>query len=131
MRVKLGDGRTVECPTGITKLPAGPMPETLATEMARPTVVRRREGEWGGPIPRMLRATFAASTDPDRAGAETLVRMHGFKRAREILTCTGQALARFIRDGSVAIDIRQRIHDRLVALTQAGHFSPTSSDQST
>ncbi len=136
MRVKLGDGRTVESPTGITKLPPGPMPETLAAEMARPTVVRKREPraeerQEGSPVPRLLRAVFPPSTDPDRAAAETLIRMHGHKRAAALLTCSVQAINRFVRDGSVRIEMRQCIHDRLADLRLAGHFAPTSSDQST
>lgn len=48
MRVTLGDGRVVECSTGITKCAPGPVPETLASEVVRPAAnhgpVRRRDG---------------------------------------------------------------------------------------
>lgn len=36
MRVTLGDGRVVECAGGVTKLPPGPMPERLASEVIVP-----------------------------------------------------------------------------------------------
>jgi hypothetical protein len=70
MLVKLGDGRVVECASGIRRLPPGPMPTTLAAEAVWPmradvelgaaTLGRRgnreQDPEQGASVPAMIRA---------------------------------------------------------------------------
>jgi hypothetical protein len=78
MLVTLGDGRVVECASGIQKLDAGPMPRVLASEVSRPmsgTPIHDRDidfvpptrhngqlhgndAERHAPVPVMLRARF-------------------------------------------------------------------------
>jgi hypothetical protein len=62
MKVVLGDGRTVECPTGIRRLPSGPMPDVLASEVARPmsgVPASMRDIDWHPPI---MRANATSAT---------------------------------------------------------------------
>lgn len=50
MQVTLGDGRVVECAAGVTRLPPGPMPERLASEVVVPTTGHRRVNRDNGSI---------------------------------------------------------------------------------
>lgn len=44
MLVRLGDGREVECGSGIQRLSPGPVPEVLASERCIPVTVHSRKG---------------------------------------------------------------------------------------
>lgn len=39
----LGDGRTVECASGITRLPPGPLPDVLDCEVVRAEIVPKAD----------------------------------------------------------------------------------------
>ena len=86
MLVTLGDGRVVECASGVTRLPPGPMPKVLASEVARPMAgkpahqrtidyvaptMRGKNPEEHASVPVALWARFDSPALPERAAKAT------------------------------------------------------------